>query len=81
MLLLACDLPNAAIYGRSVVAAFVRFFAQKVTAHGVPQDGFVSFFGHRFSPLSWAIQFLEHTDKALCCPLSLTGTLKTQRNC
>jgi hypothetical protein len=33
---------NAAIYGRSVMAAFVRIFAQKVTAHGVPQDGLVS---------------------------------------
>ena len=32
---------NAAIYGRSGMAVFVRFFAQKVTAHGVPQDGLV----------------------------------------
>ena len=32
---------NAAIYGRSVVAACLRIFANKVTAHGVPQDCFV----------------------------------------
>jgi len=32
---------NAAICGRSVMAAFVRIFAQKVTAHEVPQDGLV----------------------------------------
>jgi hypothetical protein len=34
---------NAAIYGRSVMATFVRVFAQMVTAHGVPQDGLVKF--------------------------------------
>jgi hypothetical protein len=33
---------NAAIYGRSVMATFVRVFAQMVTAHGVPQHGLVS---------------------------------------
>jgi hypothetical protein len=45
---------NAAIYGRSVMAAFVRFFAQKVTAHGVPQDclvmGFILYFGRINNP-------------------------------
>tara|TARA_R110001592_G_scaffold19575_1_gene80113 strand:- start:1833 stop:1988 length:156 start_codon:yes stop_codon:yes gene_type:complete len=34
---------NAAICGRSLLAIFVRFFAQKVTINGDPQDGLVSF--------------------------------------
>ena len=42
---------NAAIYGRSVMAAFVRVFAQKVTAHGVPQHGLVKD-AHSRAPLN-----------------------------
>jgi hypothetical protein len=50
---------NAAIYGRSGMAAFVRVFAQKMTARGVPQHGLVRVLWQRtIFPRNFAI-FLE----------------------
>jgi len=46
LILLKFQKHNVAICGRSEMAAFLRVFAKKVTAHGGPQDGLVMFFLH-----------------------------------